>query len=111
MEPIDVLMQIDQEISDFLGSQWDFTTPCNINGVCVMLTETQVRWLQVKANRAYKEGGQEAFDEFCKKHKVFALTKDAQSIYAMEFRTDGKFKNEFERPFYDLNCKLTFELF
>ena len=111
MKPIDVSLKISQEIEDFLGEQWDYTTPCNIDGICVMLTETEVRWLQVKANRAYKEGGQEAFDEFCKRNKVFALTKDAQNIYKMKFRTDGKFENQFERPFYDLNTKLAFEIF
>lgn len=110
MRGIDVMFQLDKEIEDFLGSAHDFTTPCNIDGVFVCLNETQVRWLQVKANHAYKEGGQDAFDEFCEKHKVFALTKDGQSFYKMKFRTDGKFENEFERPFFDVNSRLVFEI-
>lgn len=110
MRGIDVMFQLDKEIEDFLGSEHDFTTPCNIDGVFVCLNETQVRWLQVKANRAYKEGGQDAFDEFCEKHKVFALTKDGQNIYKMKFRTDGKFENEFERPFYNANALLSIHI-
>lgn len=110
MRAIDVQFKLDQEIEDFLGDRHDFTTPCKIDGVCVHLTETQVRWLQVKANRAYKDGGQEAFDEFVKKNKVFAITKDGQRIYQMKFRTDGKFENEFEKPFFDVNARLAFEI-
>lgn len=111
MRAIDVQFKLDQEIEDFLGGSYDYTTPCNINGVPVSLTETQVRWLQVKANLAYQDGGQEAFDEFIKNNKVFAITKDGQGVYQMKFRTDGKFENKFERPFFNVNARLAFEIF
>lgn len=111
MRAIDVQFKLDQEINDFLGEERDITTPCNINGVSVSLTETQVRWLQVKAYRAYKDGGQEAFDEFVQNNKVFAITRDGQRVYQMKFQTNGLFENEFERPFFNVNSLLVFEIF
>lgn len=103
--------KLNREISDFIKGDIIETVPCRIHGQLVFLNETQVRWLQVKANRVYKERGDREFEEFIRNHEVYSYTSaKKESVYKMQWRTDGKFSNEFCKGFYSLNSLLAFEI-
>lgn len=81
-----------------------------INGKLMYMAEFEIRALQVLAARKAKES-KEAFDEFCKSVVVYSGRYKRTSKHIMEFRENGRFSNEFEEGFFDVNTNLVFELF
>lgn len=81
-----------------------------VYGKICYLTEAEVRALQVLAKRKAEESD-EAFKEFTENVIVYSHCRKRISKHKMIFRKDGKFENDFEPGFYDVNGKLAFELF
>lgn len=80
-----------------------------INGQLDYYTEREIRALQVIAARKAKESEAE-FKEFCDTVTVYSGRYKRKSLHTMHFRKDGKFSDEFEDGFYDVNSNLAFEL-
>ena len=80
-----------------------------IYGKIVYLTEAEVRALQVLAKRKAEESDK-AFQEFTENVIIYSHCHKRRSKHRMIFRKDGKFENEFEPGFYDVNSNLTFEI-
>lgn len=80
-----------------------------VYGKIVYLTEPEVRALQVLAKRKAEESD-EAFKEFTDNVIIYSHCHKRISKHKMVFRKDGKFENDFEPGFYDVNSKLAIEL-
>lgn len=80
-----------------------------IYGCYIHLDERMVRALQVIAKRKGEESD-ESFNEFCDNVIVYSNTSDDTSDHVMHFRKDGIFVEDFEDGFYDVCCKLAFEI-
>lgn len=79
-----------------------------IYGEKMFLNETDVRALQVIAG--YKaQQGPEVFENFCENVKIFS-GPSIETSHQMEFRPDGRFSNEFNPGFFDVNCNLAFSV-
>ena len=80
-----------------------------VYGKIVYLTEPEVRALQVLAKRK-AEKSDEAFKEFTDNVIIYSHCHKRRSKHKMVFRKDGKFDNDFEPGFFDVNSNLTFEI-
>lgn len=84
--------------------------PVMIYGELTFLSECEVRALQVIAMRAAKLGD-DIFKDFCENVIVYSGKDVETSTHKMHFRKDGKFIEEFEPGFFDVESNLAFELF
>ena len=80
-----------------------------VYGKIVYLTEPEVRALQVLAKRKAEESD-EAFKEFTDNVIIYSHCHKRRSKHKMVFRKDGKFENEFEPGFFDVNSTLVLEI-
>lgn len=80
-----------------------------IYGKLMYMTETEIRALQVVARDKANES-EAAFNEFCSNVIVYSSRSKRKAKHTMIFRKDGKFSNEFETGFYDVNSNLAFEI-
>lgn len=80
-----------------------------VYGKIVYLTEPEVRALQVLAKRKAEESD-EAFKEFTDNVIIYSHCHKRRSKHKMVFRKDGKFENDFEPGFYDVNSNLAFDI-
>ena len=80
-----------------------------VYGKIVYLTEPEVRALQVLAKRKAEESD-EAFKEFTDNVIIYSHMHKRRSKHKMVFRKDGKFENDFEQGFFDVNSNLAFEI-
>lgn len=80
-----------------------------VYGRLVYITESEVRALQVLAKRKAEESD-EAFREFTENVIVYSHQSKRRAKHRMVFRKDGKFENDFEPGFFDVNSNLVFEI-
>jgi len=76
-----------------------------VYGRFVYITESEVRALQVLAKRKAEESD-EAFKEFTDNVIIYSHNSKRRSKHMMIFRKDGKFENDFEPGFFDVNKRL-----
>lgn len=80
-----------------------------VYGKICYLSEPEVRALQVLAKRKAEESD-EAFREFTDNVIIYSHMHKRRSKHRMIFRKDGKFENDFEDGFFDVNYKLALEI-
>lgn len=75
-----------------------------IYGTPMMLSELEVRYLQIKCANLPKG----RFKKFVKNHKIHA--NESRHSRLMVWDEDGYFENSFDNGFYSLNSHLSLEL-
>lgn len=89
-----------------IGKQRFTQVAAIIYGEKMFLNEIDVRAFQVIA--MYKaQQGPEVFEDFCENVKIFS-GPSIETSHQMEFRSDGRFSNEFNPGFFDVNCNLAY---
>ena len=91
------------------GLHYHSKVAAEIYGKLVYITEAEVRALQILAKRKASES-EAAFLDFCENVIVYSGANKRSSKHIMMFGQDGRFINDFEPGFYDVNSELAFEI-
>ena len=98
-----------KEILKTIGKYRTNKVAVEINGVLKYMAEYEIRALQVFAKQQ-AEISDEAFDSFCKSVIVYSGRYKRTSKHTMHFRKDGRFSDEFDDGFFNVNTNLAFSI-